>query len=195
HRLWTMLAHSQGGLLNAAVLATNLSIDGKTIARYLDLLVDLLLVRRLTPWHNNTGKRLVKSPKVYVRDSGIVHALLRLRDKEEVLGHPIVGNSWEGFVIENLLAVAPEGTQAGFYRTAAGAEIDLVLSLPGNQLWTVEIKRNLTPKLGKGYYSACLDLQPDRRYIVYTGTERFILADGVIAIGLFDLMQEILCLS
>ena len=138
-RLWTMLAHNQSELLNAANLARALSIDGKTVARYLDLLVDLLLVRRLPAWHRNEGKRLVKSPKVYVRDSGIVHALLRLTSLEDVLGHPVAGGSWEGMAIESILAAAPDGTDASFYRTSAGAEIDLVLDLPGDQRWAIEV--------------------------------------------------------
>jgi uncharacterized protein len=136
-RFWTMLAHHQGGLLNAAQLARGLGVDGKTVAGYLDLLVDLLLVRRLHPWHRNEGKRLVRSPKVYVRDSGIVHALLGLPTYETILGHPVAGASWEGFVIETILAAAPDGTTANFYRTAAGAEIDLVLTLPGQGLWAI----------------------------------------------------------
>lgn len=120
-RLWTMLAHSQGTLLNASKLATGLSVSAPTVTSYIDLLVDLLLVRRLRPLHANTGKRLVKSPKVYVRDSGLVHALLGLGDYNDLAGHPVVGTSWEGFVIENLLAVASDRTIASFYRTAAGA--------------------------------------------------------------------------
>ena len=186
-RFWTMLAHHQGGLLNAAQFAQGLGVDGKTVARYLDLLVDLLLVRRLPSWHRNIGKRLVKAPKVYVRDSGIVHALLGLRDKETLLGHPVVGSSWEGFVIETLLAAAPLETEASFYRTAAGAEIDLVLSLPGSRLWAVEIKRSLAPKLERGFHHACADLQPERRFVVYAGAERFPVGEGAEAISLTDL--------
>lgn len=137
-RFWVMLAHCQGGLLNAAALARGLGVDGKTIARYLDLLVDLLLVRRLQPWHKNTGKRLVKSPKVYVRDSGVNHALLGLTDKEDVLGHPVAGASWEGFVLENLIGAAPDRTDASFYRASGGAEIDLLLTPPGHKPWAIE---------------------------------------------------------
>jgi predicted AAA+ superfamily ATPase len=190
-RLWTMMAHNQGELLNAANLARALGVDGKTIARYLDLLVDLLLVRRLPPWHNNAGKRLVKSPKVYVRDSGVVHALLRLPGLEEVLGHPVAGGSWEGFVIESLLAAAPAGTDASFYRTSAGAEIDLVLTLPGDVLWAVEIKRASAPRLGRGFYQACSDLTPARRFVVYNGAERFPLNHGAEAISVYDLAGEL----
>ena len=126
-RFWTMLAHNQAELLNAANLARGLGVDGKTVASYLDLLVDLLLVRRLPAWHRNAGKRLVKSPKISVRDTGITHALLGLRNKEDVLGHPVAGQTWETLAIETLIAAAPEGTDASFYRTSAGAEIDLVL--------------------------------------------------------------------
>ncbi|MER9576188.1 ATP-binding protein [Mesorhizobium sp. M0189] len=136
-RFWTMLAHHQAGLLNAAEFARALGVDAKTAASYLALLVDLLLVRRLEPWHVNVGKRLVKSPRVYVRDSGITHALLGLATQEDVLGHPVAGASWEGFVIETLTAAAPAGTLSNFYRTTAGAEIDLLLTLPGQRLWAM----------------------------------------------------------
>jgi predicted AAA+ superfamily ATPase len=186
-RLWTMLAHNQSELLNTANLARALAIDNKTVARYLDLLVDLLLVRRLQPWHHNAGKRLVKSPKVYVRDSGIVHALLRLPTREDVLGHPVAGGSWEGFVVESLLAAAPEGTDATFYRTSAGAEIDLVLTLPGDVLWAIEIKRGSAPKVGRGFHQACADLSPAKQFVVYGGTERFLLNAETEAIGLAEL--------
>ena len=149
-----MLVPNQGQLLNAAQLGRALAVDVRSIGRYLDLLVDLLLVRRLPPFHVNVGKRLVRSPKTYVRDSGIAHTLLGLDDREAALGHPIAGSSWEGFVLENLLGAAPEGTQPGFYRTAAGAEIDLVLELPGGDPWAVEVKRGLTPKLDRGFQHA-----------------------------------------
>jgi predicted AAA+ superfamily ATPase len=186
-RLWTMLAHTQSELLNAANLARSLAVDAKTVARYLDLLVDLLLVRRLQPWHSNEGKRLVKTPKLYVRDSGLVHALLRLATQEDVLGHPVAGGSWEGFVIETLLTAAPEGTVPSFYRTSAGAEIDLLLSLPGGELWAAEIKRNSAPKLSRGFHQACDDLRPARRFVVYGGEERFPLGQEVEAIGVGEL--------
>ncbi len=193
-RFWTMLAHHQSGLMNAAEFARALGVDAKTVASYLDLMVDLLLVRRLEPWHVNVGKRLVKSPRVYVRDSGVLHALLGLATMEDVLGHPITGASWEGFVIETLLAAAPETTQANFYRTAAGAEIDLVLTLPGDRLWAIEIKRSLTPKVERGFHHACLDLQPERRIVVYPGTERFPLKDNIEVLPLQVLGTELLAL-
>jgi len=186
-RFWTMLAHVQGGTLNAAQLARGLGVDGKTVARYLDLLVDLLLVRRLPPLHANVGKRLVKSPKVYVRDSGIVHTLLGLDDRDAVLGHPVAGGSWEGFVVENLLSAAPERVNASFYRTSAGAEIDLVLEMPGGKLWAVEIKRGLAPRLEKGFHHAREDLKPERCFVVYSGEERYPKGEGIEVIGLKEL--------
>ncbi len=190
-RFWTMLAHNQAGLLNAAALAEGLGIDGKTVARYLDLLVDLLLVRRLPAWHRNVGKRLVKSPKVFIRDSGITHALLRIGDHEQLLGHPVVGASWEGFVVESLIGAAPRGTEANFYRTSNGNEIDLVLSLPGEELWAIEIKRSSAPKVERGFHRACADLKPARRVVVYPGRERFPLSADTEVLSLFDLAQEL----
>ena len=194
-RFWTMLAHHQSGLLNAADFARALGVDGKTVASYLDLLVDLLLVRRLEPWHSNLGKRLVKSPRIYVRDSGIAHTLLGLTTQEEVLGHPVAGASWEGFVIETLIAAAPAGTQANFYRTAAGAEIDLLLTPPGDRPWAIEIKRSLTPKVEKGFYLACEDIEPARRIVVYPGAENFPLRESVEAMALKSASQALLDLS
>lgn len=189
-RLWTMLAHAQGGLANAAQLARGLGVTGVTIARYLDLLVDLMLVRRLEPLHRNTGKRLIKSPKLYVRDSGVTHALLGLKDRDAVLGHPVAGPSWEGFVIECLLASAPASTRASFYRTSAGAEIDLVLETGGRRL-AVEIKRSTAPRLTKGFHTACDDIQPDQAFAVHPGADRFPLGQGVEAISLHALCQEL----
>jgi uncharacterized protein len=182
-RFWTMLAHNQAQILNAANLARGLGVDGKTVAGYLDLLVDLLLVRRLPAWHHNVGKRLVKAPKVYVRDSGIAHALLGIRDKEALLGHPVVGQTWESFVTESLIAVAPDGTEAHFYRTSNGTEVDLVLTLPGGKLWAIEIKRSSAPKVERGFYSACADLEPNKRFVVYPGEERFSLDDETEAVS------------
>ena len=190
-RFWVMLAHTQGGLFNAASLARGLGVDGKTIQAYLDLLVDLLLVRRLPPWRSNIGKRLVKSPKTYVRDSGIAHALLGIGSKEELVGHPVVGPSWEGFVIESLLGVAPERTEASFYRSSGGAEIDLVLHLPGRAPWAVEIKRSLAPRPSRGFHSACEDIRPEARFVVYPGEERYSVAEGIEAVSPVDLAEEV----
>jgi uncharacterized protein len=193
-RLWTMLSHGQGGLLNSAQLARSLSVDGKTIARYIDLMVDLLLVRRLMPFHTNAGKRQVKSPKVYVRDSGVAHTLLGIDNLERLNGHPIVGASWEGFVIENLLTLLPNFVQAFFYRTFAGAEIDLVLELAGGERWAIEIKRGLSAKLEKGFYYACEDLNPTKAFVVYSGNERYPMSQGVEAIGLREMASIIAAL-
>lgn len=190
-RFWGMLAHHQGGVLNTAQFARNLGVDAKTAASYLDLLVDLLLVRRLPPWHANLGKRLVKSHKVYVRDSGLVHALLAIPDKETLLSHPVVGQSWECFVIENLLTSAPAEVQGYFYRSSGGAEIDLLLSWPDGTLWAVEIKRSLTPKVERGFHAACSDLSPARKFVVYPGTERFRIAADIEVISLADMALEL----
>lgn len=182
-RFWTMLAHHQGGLLNTAQFARNLGVDAKTAAAYLGLLVDLLLVRRLAPWHANLGKRLVKSPKVFVRDSGLLHALLAIPDKETLLAHPALGQSWEGFVIENLLNSSPEGVQGYFYRSSGGAEIDLLLNWPDGKLWAIEIKRSLTPKLEHGFHAACADLKPVRKLVIYPGEESYRLAEDIAAMN------------
>lgn len=187
-RLWTMLAHGQGGLLNAAPLAAGLGVTATTVGRYVDLLVDLMLVRRLRPWHVNVGKRLVKAPKLYVRDSGLLHALLGLGDLNALAGHPVVGTSWEGFVIENLLAVVPEGTVPHFYRTTAGAEIDLVLALPGQpRPWAIEVKRASAPRLERGFHHAIADLDIERAFVVYAGDDRYPMAQGIEAIGLREM--------
>lgn len=190
-RFWVMLAHNQGGLLNTAQFARNLGVDVKTVSSYLDLLVDLLLVRRLPPWHANIGKRLVKAPKVYVRDSGLVHALLAIQDKESLLAHPVVGQSWECFVIENLLAAGMGHVQGYFYRTGGGAEIDLLLQWTDGSLWAVEVKRSLNPKPERGFYSACEDLKLTKKFIVYPGVERYRLAPDIEAIPLAELAGQV----
>jgi hypothetical protein len=190
-RLWTMLAHEQGGVLNAARLAAGLGLSGQTIARYVDLLVDLMLVRRLPPLIANVGKRQVKGPRVYVRDSGLVHALLGIATLDDLLGHPIVGPSWEGFVIEQLIDNAAPGSAAGFYRTSAGAEIDLVIERPGGRRWAIEVKRSLGPSVTRGFHSARADLEVERAFVVYAGDERYPLADGVEVIGLAAMIEEL----
>lgn len=193
-RFWTMLAHRQSSLSNAAELARALGVDAKTVASYLDLLVDLMLVRRLEPWHANTGKRLVKSPRIYVRDTGILHALLGLATLDDVLGHPVAGASWEGLVIETAHTLMPDGSQAQFYRSGAGAEVDLVLTLPGGAVWAVEVKRNLAPKVERGFHHACEDLNPARRIVVYPGAEAFPLGNGIEVLPLQAFGQELFAL-
>jgi predicted AAA+ superfamily ATPase len=188
-RFWGMLAHHQGGLLNSAELARNLGIDNKTAASYLDLLINLLLVRRLPPWHANIGKRLTKACKVYVRDSGLIHALLNIHDKEALLSHPIIGKSWECFVIENILNTLPTGVQGYFYRTSGGAEIDLLLAWPNGELWAIEIKRSLSPKIERGFYSACADLNPTRKFVVYPGQEQYRMAEDITVTSLMDICK------
>ena len=188
--LWTMLAHNQGALLNASRLASALMTSAQTATRYIDLLVDLLLVRRLRPFHRNAGKRIVKASKVYVRDSGIVHALLGISDYNALAGHPVIGASWEGFVIENLIAAAPERTIASFYRTSAGAEIDLVLEIPGRGLWAIDIKRGISTRPEKGFHIACDDLKPTRRVVVNSGNDRYAISADVEAVGMKDLAAE-----
>lgn len=188
-RFWTMLAHEHGGLHNAAQLARSLAVSGKTIASYVDLFVDLFLLRRLQPFHASTPKRIVKSPRVYLRDSGMLHHLLGLASMEQLLGYSRLGASWEGFVVENILSCLPEGGRASFYRTAAGAEIDLVLELPGRRRpWAVEIKRGRVPRLERGFHHAREDVAPERSLVVCGVDEPFSLGDGIEAVGLPHLL-------
>lgn len=191
-RFWTMLAHHQSGIFNASLLAKSLEVSSVTVSRYLDLMVDLLLVRRLQPWTANVGKRLVKSPKVYIRDSGITHALLNIQSYNDLLGHPVSGGSWEGFVIENILSAAPGNVRPYYYRTASGQEVDLILEFSGQKKWAIEIKRSTVPTLSRGFYQACEDIRPDKRFIVYTGPDKFPIQGGITVIPLAELMEELL---
>jgi len=186
-RLWTMLAHQQGGVLNQARLAGALGVAKPTVDRYIDLLVDLQLLQRLRPWSGNVGKRLVKAPKVYVRDSGILHALLELETLNDVLGHPICGSSFEGHCIENLVLAAGPRRLPYFYRTHSGAEIDLMFEKGGQPDLAIEIKRSSAPSPARGFAQACDDLGITQRYVVYPGSERFALRHGAQAIGLPEL--------
>jgi len=188
-RLWTMLAHQQSGLLNQARLASSLGVSAPAVGRYIDLLVDLKLVRRLPPWSGNLGKRLTKAPKVYIRDSGVVHALLELETLHDLAGHPVAGPSFEGMVIENLIAAASERRAAYFFRTQDGAEIDLVFAMGGVPGIAIEIKRASAPTLEKGFTIACEDLGIRQRYVVYPGRERFPIRHGAEAISLPELME------
>ena len=186
-----MLAHNQGQMLNAAQLASGLGVSGHTVARYLAIMVDLLLVRRLQPWAANAKKRLVRTPKVYVRDSGRLHALLGIRSMEELLGHPVVGASWEGMLMENILGALPATARTSFYRTSAGAEIDLVIEFSAKQRWAIEIKRSLgSPAPSKGFYNGCEDIKATRPIVLYPGTERFKLDKKTEVMPLDRLLRD-----
>ncbi len=189
--LWTMLAHSQGGQLNIAQLGNNLDVAAPTAKRYVELLEDLLLIRTLRPWVGNVGKRLVKAPKVYIRDSGLTHALLNLTTLDDVLGHPVVGASWEGFVVENLLSCLPVGVTPWFYRTSAGAEIDLVIEKNSKERYAIEIKRSQAPSVSKGFYLGCEDIKATKRFVVYPGKEHFPVTKEITAIPVLDMMNEL----
>jgi predicted AAA+ superfamily ATPase len=192
-RYWQMLAHNQGQMLNAAQLASGLGVSGHTVARYLDIMVDLLLVRRLQPWATNAKKRLVRTPKVYVRDSGLLHALLDIRDMETLMGHPVVGASWEGMLIENILDVLPATARSTFYRSAAGAEIDLVVEFNAKERWAIEIKRSISnPAPQKGFYIGCEDIRATRQIVLYPGDERFNLDAKTEVMPLRTFLSDVL---
>ena len=190
-KFWMMLAHFQGQLWNASQIANSLGVSAPTIKHYLDILEETFIIKQLQPYYSNVKKRLVKSQKVYIRDSGLLHTLLNIRTMDELQGHPAIGKSWEGFVIENLLAATPEQTIASFYRTAAGAEIDLVLQLPGGERWAIEVKSSLVPKLKRGFYHALEDIKPTRSFVVYAGSERYPVSQETEVLSLFELSQEI----
>lgn len=190
-RFWTMLAHSQGALLNANRLAQSLGVNWHTVSHYLDLLVDLLLIRRLPPWTANTGKRLVKAPKIYLRDSGLLHALLNLPSSDDVLGHPVAGASWEGFALEALLAAAPPGSKPYFYRSASGHEIDLVLELTASKRWAFEFKKSLSPTVERGFHVAAADIKVERRFLIYPGQEGYPGPGGVEVMGLLAAVESL----
>ena len=190
-RLWTMLAHLQGEPINYSKLGGNLEIDGKTVSQYVDILTDLLLVRRLEPWHTNVKKRLVKSPRFYVRDSGIQHRLLGIDNYDALLSHPVLGKSWEGFVVENIHSVLPHRAETYFYRTAAGAEVDLVIKMSSSEIWAVEIKYGVAPKLGKHYSQTCNDVGVVQKYVVYGGDDEFPVGNDVTIISLQKLVEKI----
>lgn len=188
-RFWMMLAHSQGTSINASKIAANIEVSNTTIARYIDLLTDLLLIRKIQPYSTNIKKRLVKSPRIYVRDSGITHALLNISTYNDLLGHPIVGKSWEGFVVENIASNLPSGVNLYYYRTAGGAEIDLVIEFSSKERWAVEIKRGTSLNLSRGFFEACEDIKPTQKFVVYAGGDHFPMKDDVMAISIYGLME------
>lgn len=190
-RLWSMLAHNQGQVLNVARLAEAVGISSTTVNRYLDVLSDLFLIRRLEPWSKNIGKRLVRSPKIYIRDSGLCHTLLRIDSYENLLAHPVVGSSWESFVIEQISTSLPRSVPVMFYRTQAGAEIDLVIEIAYDKLIAIEVKRSVAPKLSKGLVDTLSSLKPVKTYIVNAGDDHYPLREDVNVISLPLLLTEL----
>lgn len=188
-RFWMMLAHSHGQLWNASRIAGSLGISAPTARHYLDILEDTFIARQLMPYHSNIKKRLVKSPKVYIRDSGILHALLMIWRLDDLQGHPTAGSSWEGFVIEQIFAAMPKGWQAYFYRTSAGAELDLLLFDSSNRAIGVEIKYSSTPQVGKGFWSAFNDMSCKKGFVVYPGDELYPLTKSVFVLPVKQLAK------
>ena len=191
-RLWTMMAHLQGETVNMSKIGDNFDLDAKTISHYIDILVDLLLGRRLEPWHANVKKRVIKSPRYYVRDSGILHRLLSISDYDPLLSNPVLGKSWEGFVLENIHIVLPRGGQTYFYRTAAGAEIDLVIQMPNGDVWAIEVKHSLAPKLGKHFNETCEDIGATHKFVVYSGDDEFGIGNDVQVISLRRMLDRLM---
>jgi len=188
---WRMLANDQGELFNAQRYARSMGVSGHTVARYLDILEKLLLVRTLQPWSVNTGKRLVKSPRPFVRDSGLLHALLNLKTIDDLRGHAVSGKSWEAFVIEALIGATKGKARPLFYRTGAGAEVDLVLEFAPGKVWAIEIKLSSAPKLDRGFHIAADDLNAQRRLLVHRGKETYPMRGNVEAMPLLAAMNEI----
>ena len=188
-RFWTMLAHLHGGPLNAAELGRAVSLDQKTASRYVDILAGTFLVRRLAPWFENTGKRLVKSPKIYIRDSGVLHALLGLRTPVEVRSHPRFGMSWEGFALEHAIELLNAEHDAYFWGTHGGAELDLLVSRGGVK-YGFEFKFSDAPATTKSMRVALADLGLKTLYVVYPGARRFELDESIVALPLAGLMEE-----
>ena len=188
-KFWTMLAHYHGQQIVLSELSKSLEVSQPTVKSYLDILTDFYMVRQIQPWAGNTKKRLVKSPKIYLRDTGILHKLLNISSFEGLLGHPVLGASWEGFVIENIIVQLSEKWQYSYYRTSTQTEIDLVLEGPDQQVWAIEVKRSSAPKISKGFHSACDDIKATNKFVIYSGMERYPMSNHTEAIGLTDFLQ------
>ncbi len=188
-RLWSMLAHNNSQQVNYSMLGESLGVSYKTIKSYIDTLTDFYMVRQLQPWSGNTKKRLVKAPKLYLRDSGLMHRLLGITDFDSLSGHPVIGSSWEGFVVENILNQVSDQWRSSFYRTSAQAEVDLILEGPNKQVWAIEVKRSLTPKVAKGFYYACADIKATHRFVIYPGGDNFPLSEGIEVMGLWGFLK------
>lgn len=182
-RFWSMLAHFHGQQINYSSLAKSLEVSHTTIKNYLDILTDLYMVRQVQPWFGNSKKRLIKSPKVYIRDTGLLHRLLGISTFEELLGHPVMGHSWEGFVIENILNLLPDTWQASYYRTSDQYEIDLILEKSNSERWAIEIKHSPAPRVSAGFHKSSEDIQATRKIVLHSGQDSFPLNHDTEAMG------------
>lgn len=190
-KFWTMLAHYHGQQVVLSEIGRSLEVSHTTVRSYLDTLVDFYMVRQIPPWSGNTKKRLVKSPKIYLRDTGILHNLLNISTFESLLGNPVLGASWEGFVVENILVHLSSQWRCSYYRTTTQTEVDLVLEGPDAQRWAIEIKRSSAPKLSSGFHAACEDLNATHKYVIYAGRERFPMPENTEAIGLIEFLKMV----
>jgi len=187
-RFWTMLAHYHGQQVVQSELGRSLELSHTTIRNYLDLLTDFYMIRQLQPWSGNIKKRLVKSPKIYLRDTGLLHRLLQIPEFDGLLGHPVVGASWEGFVVENIINQLDGRWKYSYYRTSTQVELDLVLETPQKEIWAIEIKRSSAPKLSRGFFEACSDVQATRKWVVNSGNDRYPIGNETEVIGLTEFL-------
>lgn len=190
-RFWTMLGHYHGQQANLSTIAKSLDVSHTTIKTYLDILQDFFMVRQVQPWSGNTKKRLVKTPKIYLRDSGLLHNLMNIHTFDHLLGHPVVGASWEGFVVENILNNLSSSWTASYYRSSNQAEIDLVLEKTNQEVWAIEVKRSIAPTLSAGFHSACEDIGATKKIVVYSGKDRFPMKGEVEVIGLAEFLKMV----
>ncbi len=190
-RFWGMIAHYHGSQVNLTELGRNLEVSHTTIRSYLDLLTDFYMVRQLQPWHGNTKKRLVKSPKIFIRDTGLLHSFLNINNIDDLLGNPIVGASWEGFIIEQIVQHLPDDWSAYYYRTSTGNEIDLILEGTGKERWAVEVKRSASPVLSRGFHKGADDIKATKKFVVYAGYDAFPLPNETEVLGLLDFLREL----
>lgn len=189
-RLLSMLAHTHGQVWNAEMVARSIGITAPTVTRYVDYLQGAYLVHRLQPFHVNTRKRLVKAPKVYIRDSGLLHNVSNITSLHILRGHPLAGNSWEGYVVEQVLQALPSGLQLYYYRTQAGAECDMVIARGVHAVASIEVKLNNAPSITKGYYQSIEDLKTKKNYVVVPDIETYKSANNILICNLKDFMQN-----
>ncbi|MDR4517276.1 MAG: ATP-binding protein [Nitrosomonas sp.] len=194
-RFWMMLSHFHGQQVNLSSVGKSLEVSHTTIRNYLDILTDLYMIRQVQPWAGNTKKRLVKSPKIYVRDTGLLHRLLNISDYEVLLGNPVLGYSWEGFVIENIVGMLSDKWRYSYYRTTAQTEIDLIIEGPRAEVWAIEIKRTAVLKVKAAFHTACADIGATKKFIVYSGTERFPVAENTEAVGIVEFLSQDLAIT